>query len=142
MAWITPTETDAAAFFSQKELDAFRASPAASMDQDPHAGLMAATVQQIRAAVRACGKVKMAEDPTTIPQSLLATWAVIVRFHALTRLPVPVGEDRRKAYDAAMDVFKKVAAGDMAVEPADDAEDATSATLPSFMPADPERRLG
>ena len=35
-----------------------------------------------------------------------------------------------------------VAAGDMAVEPADDAEDATSATLPSFMPADPERRLG
>ena len=41
-----------------------------------------------------------------------------------------------------VDVFKKVAAGDMAVEPADDAEDATSATLPSFMPADPERRLG
>ena len=132
MAWITPTETDAAAFLSQRELDAFRASPAASMEQDPHAGLMAATVQQIRAAVRACGRVRMAEDPATIPQSLLSTWAVIVRYHALTRLPVPVGEDRRKAYEEALQTLEKVARGDFVVESDGEADSSSNSAGPVY----------
>ena len=132
MAWIAPTETDAAAFLSQKELDAFRASPSASMEQDPLAGLMSATVQQIRAAVRACGRVKMAEDPATIPQSLLATWGVIVRYHALTRLPVPVGEDRRKAYEDALQTLEKVSTGALVVESDGEADASSNSAGPVF----------
>lgn len=132
MAWIAPTETDAAAFLSQKELDAFRASPAASMEQDPLAGLMSATVQQIRAAVRACGRVKMAEDPATIPQSLLATWGVIVRYHALTRLPVPVGEDRRNAYEDALQTLGKVSSGALVVESDGEADASSNSAGPVY----------
>lgn len=132
MAWIAPTETDAAAFLSQKELDAFRASPAASMEQDPLAGLMSATVQQIRAAVRACGRVKMAEDPATIPQSLLATWGVIVRYHALTRLPAPVGEDRRNAYEDALQTLEKVSSGALVVESDGEADASSNSAGPVY----------
>ena len=132
MAWTTPTETDLAAFLSQRELDAFRASPAASMAQDPHAGLMAATVQQVRAAVRACGRVKMAPNPATIPQSLLATWAAIARYHALTRLPVPVGEDRRKAYEEALATLEKVASGGLVVESDGEADASSNAAGPAW----------
>ena len=132
MAWIAPIETDAAAFLSQKELAAFRASPAASMEQDPLAGLMSATVQQIRAAVRACGRVKMAEDPATIPHSLLATWGVIVRYHALTRLPVPVGEDRRKAYEDALQTLEKVSTGDLVVESDGEADASSNSAGPVY----------
>ena len=116
MAWIKPTETDAAAFLSQRELDEFRQSPSATGASDPLAALMSATAQQIRAAVRACGRVRMSDDPDTIPQSLLPTWGVIVRYHVLTRLPVPVGEDRRNAYSDALRTLGDVASGDLVVE--------------------------
>lgn len=125
MAWMRPTETDLASFLSQREIDAFRQSPSATGAADPAASLMEAATQQIRAAVRAAGKVRMADDPSTVPQSLLPTWGAIVRYHVLTRLPVPVGEDRRTAYRDALDLLAKVASGDIVPE-SDGAPDSSS----------------
>ena len=116
--WTKLTRDGLIATLSQREVDAFSRSADFGDAVD---AILAQTADAVRGFVRAGGRAV---------------------FRVLKRFNVPVGEDRRKAYDAAMDVFKKVAAGDMAVEPADDAEGATSATLPSFMPADPERRLG
>ena len=136
--WTKLTRDGLIATLAQREVDAFSRSADFGDAVD---ALLAQTADAVRGFVRAGGR-KVPSDAGLVPPSLVPFAYDFAVFRVLKRFNVPVGEDRRKAYDAAMDVFKKVAAGDMAVEPADDAEGATSATLPSFMPADPERRLG
>ena len=138
MSWTKLTRDGLVATLSADEVDAFGQSADFGDAVD---AILAQTADAVRGFVRAGGR-KVPNDAGLVPPSLVPFAYDFAVFRLLKRFNVPVGEDRRKAYDAAMDVFKKVAAGDMAVEPADDAEGATSATLPSFMPADPERRLG
>jgi phage gp36-like protein len=94
----------------------------------------------VRGFVRA-GGVRIPAEAGLIPPSLVPFALDFAAYRLLKRFNVAVGEERRKAYDAAMDVFKAVAAGKMAVEPAEESEDATSSALPSFVTANPERRL-
>lgn len=125
MAWIVPTETDLASALSQAELDAFRASAPADGSADPVAGLLSATAQQVRAAVRANRAVAMAANPASIPQSLLRACLAIAAYDVLKRLPVSVGEDRRIAKDDALDLLGKVASGSVVPE-SDGADDSSS----------------
>ena len=136
--WTKLTRDGLVATISADEVDAFGQSADFGDAVDE---TLAQTADAVRGFVRAGGR-KVPNDAGLVPPSLVPFAYDFATFRVLKRFNVPVGEDRRKAYDAAMDVFKKVAAGDMAVEPADDAEDATSSTLPSFVPANPERRLG
>ena len=136
--WTKLTRDGLVATISADEVDAFGQSADFGDAVD---AILAQTADAVRGFVRAGGR-KVSGGVGLVPPSLVPFAYDFAVFRVLKRFNVPVGEDRRKAYDAAMDVFKKVAAGDMAVEPADDAEDATSAALPSFVPANPERRLG
>ena len=136
--WTKLTRDGLVATLSADEVDAFGQSADFGDAVD---AILAQTADAVRGFVRAGGR-KVPSDAGLVPPSLVPFAYDFAVFRVLKRFNVPVGEDRRKAYDAAMDVFKKVAAGEMAVEPADDAEDATSAALPSFIPANPERRLG
>ena len=66
----------------------------------------------------------------------------IAAYNILTRLPVDVGEARRKAYDRAMDLLKDVAAGKFRPEPVVEDEDGQSASvLPCFGEPLPRRVL-
>ncbi|MBR1608024.1 MAG: DUF1320 family protein [Kiritimatiellae bacterium] len=122
--WIVPTETDLAGTLSQREIDAFRASPAASMDADPVRALQDQAAGQVRAACRSNGRVKMdASAVSSIPRSCLRAHCAIVAFDVLKRLPTPVGEDRRTAYRDALAFLEKVAAGAITPEGADDEDD-------------------
>lgn len=137
MAWTKLTRDGLIATLSADEVDAFGQSADFA---DAVAATLAQTADAVRGFVRAGGR-KVPGDAGLVPPSLVPFAYDFAAFRLLKRFNVPVGEDRRKANDAAMDIFKKVAAGEMAVEPADDAGDATSATLPAFVPANPERRL-
>ena len=136
--WTKLTRDGLIATLSADEVDAFGQSADFGDAVD---AILAQTADAVRGLVRAGGR-KVPGGVGLVPPSLVPFAYDFATFRVLNRFNVPVGVDRRKAYDAAMDVFKKVTAGDMAVEPADDAEDATSAALPSFIPANPERRLG
>ena len=138
MAWIRPTRDDLTATLSAAEVEAFSGSADFGDAVD---AVLSQTSAAVRGFVRA-GGCRVASGEGLIPPSLLPFAMDFATYRLLKRFDVPVGEDRRKAYDAAMEIFKKVAAGQMAVEPEDDAADAASTALPSFMPADPERRLG
>lgn len=138
MAWTRPTRDDLTATLSAAEVTAF--SRSAGFD-DAVASILAQTSAAVRGFVRA-GGCRVASGAGLIPPSLVPFAMDFAAFRLLKRFKVPVGDDRRKAYDDALDVFKKVAAGQMAVEPDDEAADATSTALPSFVPACPERRLG
>lgn len=136
--WTKLTRDGLIATLSQREVDAFSRSADFGDAVD---AILAQTADAVRGFVRAGGR-KVPSDAGLVPPSLVPFAYDFAVFRVLKRFNLPVGEDRRKANETATNVFMKVAEGKYAVEPADDAEDATSATLPSFMPADPERRLG
>ena len=136
--WTKLTRDGLIATLAQREVDAFSRSADFGDAVD---AILAQTADAVRGFVRAGGR-KVPSDAGLVPPSLVPFAYDFAVFRVLKRFNLPVGEDRRKANETATNVFMKVAEGKYAVEPADDAEDATSATLPSFMPADPERRLG
>ncbi|MBR1836697.1 MAG: DUF1320 family protein [Kiritimatiellae bacterium] len=127
--WRAPTETDLAAALSQREIDAFRASPAASLAEDPVAALLAQAAGETRGACRSNGRVRMGPEGT-VPPSLMRAVVAIAAFDALKRLPVAVGEDRRRAKEDALALLEKVAEGRITPEgdgePDDDSRPATS----------------
>lgn len=136
--WTKLTRDGLIATLSQREVDAFSRSADFGDAVD---AILAQTADAVRGFVRAGGR-KVPSDAGLVPPSLVPFAYDFAVYRLLKRFNLPVGEDRRKANETATNVFMKVAEGKYAVEPADDAEDATSATLPAFMPADPERRLG
>ena len=103
--------------------------------------ILAQTADAVRGFVRAGGR-KVAGGAGLVPPSLVPFAYDFATFRVLKRFNVPVGEDRRKANESATAIFMKVAEGKYAVEPDEETADATSAALPSFVPANPERRLG
>ena len=136
--WTKLTRDGLIATLAQHEVDAVSRSADFGDAVD---AILAQTADAVRGFVRAGGR-KVPGDAGLVPPSLVPFAYDFATFRVLKRFNVPVGEDRRKANESATDVFMKVAEGKYAVEPADDAEDATSSTLPSFVPANPERRLG
>ena len=136
--WTKLTRDGLVATISADEVDAFGQSADFGDAVDE---TLAQTADAVRGFVRAGGR-KVPNDAGLVPPSLVPFAYDFATFRVLKRFNVPVGEDRRKANESATDIFMKVAEGKYAVEPADDADDATSAALPSFVPANPERRLG
>lgn len=126
MAWITPTRDDLTATVSAAEITAFGES---SDFTDAVDAILARTVSFVRGFVRA-GRVRLAADAgRSIPASLLAPAMDYAASDLLKRFNVPMSEDRRKARADALALFEKVAARQLAVEPAD--ESASSDEVPA-----------
>lgn len=139
-AWVKPTRDDLTATLNATEQDAYSASSSASGD-DPIEKLLLNTVRLVRGFVQASG-TRLSKDESLIPASLLSPTMDYAAFDILKRIDIPISEDRRKARTDALAIFNRVADGHMAVEPPDDIGEEESATaLPSFVTADPERRL-
>lgn len=116
MAWITPTRDDLTATVSAAEITAFGES---SDFTDAVDAILARTVSFVRGFVRA-GRVRLTADEGKIPSSLLAPAMDYAASDLLKRFNVPMSEDRRKARADALALFEKVAARQLAVEPADE----------------------
>lgn len=136
--WRKPTEEDLQSVLSQKEVEAFRKS--ADFTADPVPLQMANTVEFVRGRIRAAG-VRLSREDGTLPASLIVPAMCYLRFNYLTRIGLKVSEDRRKAYEDALAVFADVAAGRMAVEPADGDEADDSPLSPAFAAPTPSRML-
>ena len=136
--WTKLTRDGLVATLSADEVDAFGQSADFGDAVD---AILAQTADAVRGFVRAGGR-KVPNDAGLVPPSLVPFAYDFATFRVLKRFNVPVGEDRRKANESATAIFMKVAEGKYAVEPDEETADATSTALPSFMPADPERRLG
>jgi phage gp36-like protein len=140
MTWRRLTKADLAAALSQKEIDAFRQSVGCGQT-DPVGALLSRTAEMARGFCRANRAVKLSEDAEAVPGSLIAACCDYAAFDVLKRLPVPVGEDRRRAREQALDLFKAVARGEVTPESAEDAGDSAAAGSPESAPACPPRLL-
>ena len=116
MGWITPTRDDLTATVSAAEITAFGECADFTDAVD---AILARTVSFVRGFVRA-GRVRLAADAGSIPASLLAPAMDYAASDLLKRFNVPMSEDRRKARADALALFEKVAARQLAVEPADE----------------------
>lgn len=137
MAWRKPTEEDLISMLSQEEADAFRQS--SDMADDPLARQIENTVEFVRGNVRAAGA--RLGPAGTVPGALIVPTLCYLRYNYLTRLGVPVGDDRRRTYEDALATFEKVANGKIAVEPPDEEESTASPLSPGFAPPAPRRLL-
>lgn len=140
MAWRTLTEPDLAATLSQRELDAFRRSASAD-GADPVADLLSRTAEMARGFCRANRSVRVPAGAGLVPAMLVSACCDYAAYDVLKRLPTPVGEDRRRARDQALELFKAVASGDVTPDPADEADDAAAAGSPAAAPPCPPRLL-
>lgn len=140
MAWRGLDEADLAGTLSQKELDAFRQS-ASNDGRDPVADLLSRTAEMARGYCRANRSCRVAEGAGLVPESLASACCDYAAYDVLKRLPVPVGEDRRRAREQALELFRAVAKGDITPEDPAGADSATPAGAPLAAPASPPRML-
>lgn len=140
MAWTKPTEQDLAGTLSQREIDSYRVSPAASGASDPVADVVAAAADLARGYCRSNGNLRLG-PAGTVPRSLLAPVLDIAAYNILKRLPLQVQEDRRKAYEEAMRILRDVAEGRTTPESHGEAEDAASGTVAITVAVSSRRRV-
>jgi len=140
MTWRRLTKADLAAALSQKEIDAYRQS-VGSGQTDPVGALLSRTAEMARGYCRANRSVRLPADPEAVPGSLVAACCDYAAYDVLKRLPVPVGEDRRRARDQAIELFQAVARGDVTPETADESADDTAAGSPASAEPCPPRLL-
>lgn len=114
--WRKPTVDDLAAALSQREIDAFRQSGGLG-GADPAEAIVSEAAALVRSYIRSSGSVALSPEEGQIPESLIPCAMDWAAFQILKRLPVPVGEDRRKAYDDALAAFRDIAAHKLAPEP-------------------------
>lgn len=97
------------------------------------------TVALVRGYVLA-GGVTPPADQGLLPPTLLAPAMDYAAYDLLKRLPVAVGEARRRAREDAAAVFSQVASGRMSVEPHGDSAGGGVAALPAFAAPPPATR--
>ena len=141
MAWRKVTEQDLTSALSREEIDGIRSS--ADFETEPVGLRIAETVAYVRGCIRSGGRTRLADDPTTLPESLIGPAMNKLRVELLTRFDVTVNETRQKLYEDAEKLFKEVMTGDYAPE-GDDETPATApaaATAPTFSRPNPPRLL-
>lgn len=120
MAWIEFNNEKFLNANSAPELDSLREAATGEGQADPVAAIAAAIVKQIQGSVG----VRNPVGPSgTIPEELLLCAMSIFRFEATLRLPgVQMLQDdaRRKAYDAAQALLRRVEEGKFAVSAPDE----------------------
>ena len=120
MAWIEFTDDAHLNANSAPELESLRDAATGEGQADPVAAIAAAVVDAIRGSVA----VKNPLGPAgTIPQELLMCALDVFRFEATLRLPgVQMLQDdaRRKAYDSAQALLRRVEEGKFAVSAPDE----------------------
>jgi hypothetical protein len=141
--WRKPTLEDIAATLSAKELEAFRSSTSFEAG-DPVEALIQRTAEMVRSYCRANRALKVSPAEGELPESLISPAMDYAAFDILKRLPLAIGEDRRKARDSALELFEKVSQNKITPESfgVDYTEDEVqSHALPSFAQPIPYRKL-
>lgn len=122
MAWRSLTIDDVRSAMNGAELDALFAAAGDWTLSPDIANVLVNTASEIRGHIAAQPKNELGPDGT-VPGGLVQTALAIVRFRILTSFPglgdTVLTDDRRKEYDNAIDLLRRVANGQFSVaEPA------------------------
>lgn len=115
--WREITEADVVSTLSRKEVDAYQKST--DEGTVPIEELCRRTAQMVRSYIRAGARVRVNAVRDTIPEGLISPACDYLAFDILKRMPVPIGEDRRRAREQAIALFEAVASGKIIPESTD-----------------------
>ena len=130
--WRVATEDDLKKSISDTEVEAYRVAAIGDGGQDPVADLLLRTTRLVRGYMRANRRIRLPQDETLLPDTLIAPAMDYAAFDVVGRVPVDNTEDRRTRRQQAIAVFQAVAADRFYVEqfePQDDAASGAAATL-------------
>lgn len=133
MSWTTITVETLKTRNAGAEVTALQASALADGQADPIPEIISMVVNEVRGYVSAGGSNLGAGE--TVPGRLLLAAINRIRFEAATRLPGGslLDADRRKANDAAVSLFERVADQKFTVEePAELSDEGNAATSPAL----------
>ena len=105
--WTKLTEDKIVANLTREEVDSRRND----FEIDPVAEILDETVELVRGSIESGRKCRLDPTPGTIPAMLVSAAASYAAFTLLKRYRVKINEDREKAYDHAVALFDKIAAG-------------------------------
>ena len=134
MAWRKPTFQDIAAKLSQHEIDEYRIS-AGFVDgktPDPIPDLLALTADRVRGYCRQNVAIRLSPNEHEIPSDLVSCAMDICAFDILKRMPMDVKDPRRIAYEQALQLLEKVAAGQYLPEPYGSTDEENDRVLPLY----------
>ena len=140
MNWKKLTEDDLVTTLSRAEVDAFKND----FEIDAVERLLADPTAEVRGYIDAGRKCRMSPDASTLLPMLVTPTLEVAAFRILKRLDIVPNEARTKAYERALSLFEKVAAGQIGPprcggRAADDTGQRASA--PAFSAPRPGRRL-
>lgn len=104
--WRKMTEDDVVDTLTERELSAWRQSTAGK--QDVVQGVIDKVAGLVRSYLRA-GSVRLSKDSSLLPEGVIFDACMIARYLILSRLPVPMTDDRVKAYQDAIAFLQDVA---------------------------------
>ena len=110
MSWITITDADVITQLSGPEKAAMNTAALQASQDPPLPEVITQVVLEVRGYVAACERNTLGSG-STIPDELLGAAIARIRYVLATRLPVPslITEDRRRANDQAIQLFRDVA---------------------------------
>lgn len=117
MAWITLTRDDILSKLSEPEAKALETA-AKKAGTNPLAEIMAEAVNNARADI-ANNPDNVLGAGSTIPQRAKAPVLAIIRHNLLTRVDMAVSDARAREYKDAVEWFRRVADGKVAIEKPD-----------------------
>ena len=134
MSWRKVTRDDLAATLSEREIRVFGQND--SFDEAAVDRQLANAVSAVRGYIRSGRKCRMPDDGELVPDFLVTPATDLAAYNLLKRFNRNPNEARTKAYERALALFEKVAAG--AVVPEDygespsEVEVASSLAKPAF----------
>lgn len=112
MMWVELDESLIAEAFNNKEAEAIQHGRESALS-DPVPGILAGLAARIRAAVLACGRVRLRGGEFSIPQALRNEATAILRLKLLVRFSLTVTEERKREAELAEQRLDAIAKGEM-----------------------------
>lgn len=128
--WRKVTRADLAAALSEPEIRAFGQNEDA--DDTAVERLVANTVSAVRGYVRSGRRCRMPDDEALLPEMLVAPAMDVAAFNLLKRFNRCPNEARTKAYERAIALFERLAAGAVVPEDYGEAPDRDTIAYPAF----------
>ena len=113
MEWIAVDESLVAEGFNPAEQQAVAQGRAIDPAADPVPGICSGVAGRVRAALMACGRVRMPADEGTIPNALRGEATAILRVRLLTRFALSITEERKREAEAAEARLDAIARGEI-----------------------------
>jgi hypothetical protein len=136
--WRKPTEQDLQISISQTEMESFRGAATADVTVDTVASMLARTASLVRGYCRANGRIRLG-PPGTIPEGLMAAAMDYAAVDVIKRTPSGVSEERRRARETALQMFRDVAEGKMLAESFGEPDDAAAGSAVQVADSSPQR---